>query len=119
VSSSALPRTLASWEAVALAETDVFKHSTPSLYDRYMGPLLFEPYGKHVASRLADLAPTRILETARDAAHGIVLGSPFRTEIERLGASALERATAAVEQALNAWDGAEAPMSAHVVTATR
>lgn len=57
--------------------------------------------------------------SARDAAHGIVLGSPFRAEIERLDASALERATAAVEQALSAWDGAEAPMSAHVVTATR
>jgi hypothetical protein len=25
-----------------MAETDLFKHSTPSLYDRYMGPLLFE-----------------------------------------------------------------------------
>jgi hypothetical protein len=24
-----------------MAETDVFKHSTPTLYDRYMGPLLF------------------------------------------------------------------------------
>jgi ubiquinone/menaquinone biosynthesis C-methylase UbiE len=262
---------------IALAETDVFKHSTPSLYDRYMGPLLFEPYAKHVASRIADLGPTRILETAagtgivtravaeavpaativatdinpavvefaaqqveservtvqradaqelpfedesfdlvlclfgimffpekvranaearrvlrpggryvlvtfdrlelnpvpkaagvatlfpedprymergpfsytdlgriendlraagfeaieietvelsshvsaRHAAHGIVLGSPFRAEIERLDASALERATAAVEQALSAWDGAEAPMSAHVATSTR
>ena len=40
------------------------------------------------------------LVTARDAACGIVLGSPFRAEIERLGASALERATTAVEQAL-------------------
>jgi ubiquinone/menaquinone biosynthesis C-methylase UbiE len=262
-----------------MAETDVFKHSTPSLYDRYMGPLLFEPYAKHVAERAALLRPERILETAagtgivtravsealpeativatdinpavvkfasqhlhsdrvtfqradaqdlpfddasfdlvlclfgvmffpdkvranaearrvlepggryvlvtfnrldlnpipkaageavaslfqddprymergpfsytdaglveqdlraagfesieietvelsspvttRDAAHGIVLGSPFRAEIERLDASALERATAAVEQALRAWDGTNAPMSAHIVTATR
>lgn len=36
----------------AMAETDVFKHSTPELYDRYMGPLLFEPYAKHAAERL-------------------------------------------------------------------
>jgi hypothetical protein len=57
--------------------------------------------------------------TARDAAHGIVLGSPFRSEIERLDASALERATDAVEQALRAWDGTNAPMSGHIATATR
>jgi ubiquinone/menaquinone biosynthesis C-methylase UbiE len=262
-----------------MAETDVFKHSTPSLYDRYMGPLLFEPYAKHVAERVALLRPERILETAagtgiatravseavpeativatdinpavvefaerhahservtfqqadaqdlpfddasfdltlclfgimffpdkvranaearrvlrpggryllvtfdhldmnpvpkaageavaslfpddprymergpfsyadaalveqdlraagfesidletvalsssvtaRDAAHGIVLGSPFRAEIERLDPSALERATTAVGEALLAWDGKSAPMSAHVATATR
>ena len=41
-----------------------FKHSTPALYDRYMGPLLFEPYAKVVAARAADLRPERILETA-------------------------------------------------------
>ena len=262
-----------------MVETDVFKHSTPSLYDRYMGPLLFEPYAKHVASRVAVLGARRVLETAagtgivtravteavpaaaivatdinpavvefaaqhmgservtvqradaadlpfddatfdlvlclfgimffpdrvranaearrvlraggryvvvtfdsldlnpvpkaageavgrlfpenprymergpfsytdpeqvekdlraagfdaieletvelsslvsaRDAARGIVLGSPFRAEIERLDASALERATTAVEQALGEWDGAEAPMSAHIATAIR
>jgi ubiquinone/menaquinone biosynthesis C-methylase UbiE len=257
--------------------TDVFKHSTPELYDRYMGPLLFEPYAKYVAEELRPLQPARILETAagtgivtravseavpdativatdinpavvefaaqqhhldrvrfeqadaqelpfadasfdvvvclfgvmffpdkvranaearrvlvpggryvlvsfdrlelnpipkaageavatlfpedprymergpfsytdpgvmeqdlraagfesveiervelssrvvaRDAAHGIVLGSPFRAEIERLGASALERAATAVERTLLPWDGTDAPMSAHVATA--
>jgi ubiquinone/menaquinone biosynthesis C-methylase UbiE len=260
-------------------ETDVFKHSTPELYDRYMGPLLFAPYAERVAQRVALLRPERILETAagtgivtraisealptaeivatdinpavvgfaaqhvrsegvtfqaadaqqlpfddesfdlvlclfgimffpdkvrgnaeahrvlrpggsyllvtfnrlelnpvpkaageavatlfpedprymergpfsytdtslvdkdlraagfqnieletvelsslvsaRDAAHGIVLGSPFRAEIERLDASALERATAAVQQALQPWDGVSAPMSAHLAIATR
>lgn len=266
-------------EAATMTETDVFKHSTPSLYDRFMGPLLFEPFAKHVAGRVALVRPERILETAagtgivtravgkavpaaailatdinpavvafaaaqphservtfqqadaqdlpfgdatfdlvlclfgvmffpdkvranaeaarvlrrggryilvtfndldlnpvpkaagdavgqlfpedprymqrgpfsytdrtaiendlraagfdvidvetialttrvraRDAAHGIVLGSPFRAEIERLDASALERATAAVEGALQEWDGRDAPMSAHIATATR
>lgn len=57
--------------------------------------------------------------TAREAAQGIVLGSPFRAEIERLESSALERATAAVSAALLPWDGRDAPMSAHVVIATR
>jgi ubiquinone/menaquinone biosynthesis C-methylase UbiE len=260
-----------------MAETDVFKHSTPALYDRYMGPLLFEPYAEHVAKRVAPLRPDRVLETAagtgivtravrralpgveiiatdinpavvqfaaqqfqsegvtfqaadaqqlpfadesfdlvlclfgvmffpdkvranaearrvlrpggryvivtfdrldlnpvpkaageavatlfsedprymergpfsytnpsaaekdlqaagfqkievetvelssvvsaRDAARGIVLGSPFRAEIERLDPSALERAATAVEQALQRWDGTSAPMSAHIATA--
>jgi ubiquinone/menaquinone biosynthesis C-methylase UbiE len=262
-----------------MAETDLFKHSTPSLYDRYMGPLLFEPYARYVAERVALLGSERILETAagtgiatravcdaapdativatdinpalveyaaqhvqserlrferadaqdlpfddatfdlvlcvfgmmffphkvranaearrvlqpggryllvtfdrlelnpvpkaageavatlfpedprymergpfsyadpalvendlraagfdaidletvrlsspvraRDAAHGIVLGSPFRAEIEQLGESALERAATAVARALRGWDGTHAPMSAHIVTATR
>ena len=47
--------------------------------------------------------------SARDAAHGIVLGSPFRAEIEGLYASALERATEAVERALEPWDVKDAP----------
>jgi ubiquinone/menaquinone biosynthesis C-methylase UbiE len=47
-----------------------FKHSTPALYDRYMGPLLFEPYAKMLAERTALLQPDRILETA--AGTGIV-----------------------------------------------
>src|SRR5688500_19271702 len=53
-----------------MTETDAFKHSTPELYDRYMGPLLFEPYAKLVAERSALLQPDRILETA--AGTGIV-----------------------------------------------
>ena len=262
-----------------MTQTDVFTHSTPSLYHRYMGPLLFEPYAKHVAERLVALRPTRILETAagtgivtgavhaaqphaqivatdinpavldfasqqlrservtfqradaqqlpfddesfdlvlcvfgvmffpdkvrahaearrvlhvggrylvvtfdrldrnpipeaagkavasmfrenprymergpfsytdaelvkkdlrasgfedvevetvqlasrviaRDGAQGIVLGSPFRAEIERLDSSALERALTAVTEALLPWDGRDAPMSAHIATAIR
>jgi ubiquinone/menaquinone biosynthesis C-methylase UbiE len=53
-----------------MAETDVFEHSTPALYDRYMGPLLFAPYAEHVAGRVAPLRPDRVLETA--AGTGIV-----------------------------------------------
>ena len=57
---------------------------------------------------------------ARDAAHGIVLGSPFRAEIERLGDSALERAAAAVENGSpGLGDGTNAPMSAHMAIATK
>ena len=37
-----------------------FKHSTPEQYDRYMGPLLFEPYAKAVAERAALLQPDAV-----------------------------------------------------------
>lgn len=57
--------------------------------------------------------------TARRAAEGMVLGSPFRAEIERLDPAALQRATAAVAEALLPWDGLDAPISAHIATATR
>jgi ubiquinone/menaquinone biosynthesis C-methylase UbiE len=57
--------------------------------------------------------------SARDAAQGIVLGSPFRAEIEGRGPAALDRAANAVTEALLHWDGKDAPMSAHVVTATK
>jgi ubiquinone/menaquinone biosynthesis C-methylase UbiE len=57
--------------------------------------------------------------TADRAAEGIVLGSPFRAEIERLDPSALQRATKVVADALRPWDGRDAPMSVHMATATR
>ena len=42
----------------------IFAHAAPALYDRYMGPLLFEPYAKLLAERCALLHPDSILETA-------------------------------------------------------
>lgn len=56
---------------------------------------------------------------ARDAAQGLVLGSPFRAEIERRDPSALDHALQAVSDALARWNGESAPMSAHLVTATK
>jgi hypothetical protein len=57
--------------------------------------------------------------SAGDAAQGLVLGSPFRSEIERRDSSALDRAVNAITEALRPWDGKEAPISAHVVTASK
>jgi len=54
---------------------------------------------------------------AHDAAQGFVFGSPFRSEIERRDPSALDRAADAVAQALVQWDGKDAPISAHLITA--
>ena len=48
----------------------VFAGSIPALYDRCLGPLLFEPYAEEMARRAAALAPSDILETA--AGTGIV-----------------------------------------------
>jgi ubiquinone/menaquinone biosynthesis C-methylase UbiE len=56
---------------------------------------------------------------ASDAAQGLVVGSPFRSEIERRDSSGLDRALDTVTAALGRWNGKDAPMSAHVVTARR
>ena len=56
--------------------------------------------------------------SASDAAQGLVLGSPFRSEIERRDPSALDRAVNAVTEALRPWHGKNASIAAHVVTAT-
>ena len=47
-----------------------FAGSIPGLYDRYLGPLLFQPYAQEVAGRAAALDPGRVLEIA--AGTGIV-----------------------------------------------
>lgn len=48
----------------------IFSGSIPENYDRYMVPLIFEPYAADLAARVAALAPRRILETA--AGTGVV-----------------------------------------------
>ena len=66
---------------------------------------------------LASRAPS-----AADAAKGLCQGSPMRTEIEKYGPDALDRATEAAARALYQFegpDGFDAPMSAHVVTAIK
>jgi SAM-dependent methyltransferase len=53
-----------------------FSGSIPALYDRCLGPLLFEPYARDMAGRVAAIAPRRILETA--AGTGIVTAAIVR-----------------------------------------
>ncbi len=48
----------------------LFAGSIPAIYDRFMGPLLFEPYAADVAERAKRLGAKEILETA--AGTGIV-----------------------------------------------
>jgi ubiquinone/menaquinone biosynthesis C-methylase UbiE len=54
-----------------MAKVDtVFSGSIPSLYDKYLGPVIFEPYAEDLARRLSALDPECVLETA--AGTGIV-----------------------------------------------
>lgn len=47
-----------------------FAGSIPALYDRYLVPMIFEPYATDMARRLAETKPRRVLETA--AGTGVV-----------------------------------------------
>jgi len=54
-----------------MLETDkVFAGSVPENYDRYMVPLIFEPFAADLAQRAASLSPSAVLETA--AGSGVV-----------------------------------------------
>lgn len=54
----------------------VFAGSIPAIYDRYMVPLVFAPYARLVAERVAGFRPQRILETA--AGTGVVTEAMHR-----------------------------------------
>jgi phospholipid N-methyltransferase len=47
-----------------------FSRVDPPLYDRYLGPIIFEPYAQDLANSVVDLNAERVLETA--AGTGIV-----------------------------------------------
>jgi ubiquinone/menaquinone biosynthesis C-methylase UbiE len=48
-----------------MAATDkTFAGSIPEIYDRFMVPLIFEPYARDLAGRLANVEPRNVLETA-------------------------------------------------------
>jgi len=55
----------------------VFSGSIASLYDKYLGPLIFEPYAQDLATRLSALNAERVLETA--AGTGIVTRAMVRS----------------------------------------
>src|SRR5690349_3967405 len=48
----------------------VFAGSIPQLYERYLVPLIFEPYAVDLAARVASRSPSRVLEIA--AGTGVV-----------------------------------------------
>ena len=65
------------------ASDTLFAGSIPELYDRYLVPLIFEPYAQDMARRVAALRPARVLETA--AGTGVLtraLAHALRAEAE-------------------------------------
>ena len=48
-----------------MSDTDkVFAGAIPEIYDRFLVPILFEPYAADLAARAARLQPGEVLETA-------------------------------------------------------
>jgi ubiquinone/menaquinone biosynthesis C-methylase UbiE len=67
----------------SMAETDkAFLGSIPEFYERYLVPLIFEPYARDLAARVAASKPQRILEIAAGT------GAVTRELASRLPASA-------------------------------
>jgi ubiquinone/menaquinone biosynthesis C-methylase UbiE len=95
------------------ATDKAFTGSIPALYDRYLGPLLFEPYAADLGRRLSGLAEGRVLETA--AGTGIVTRSlasilPRSVEIVAtdLNQAMLDHATAVANASRVTWRQADA-----------
>jgi SAM-dependent methyltransferase len=112
-------------EAAGNAVAALFPDDPPAYMSRgpfsYADPILIEHdllAAGFTGIKLETVALTSRV-SARAAATGLVLGSPFRAEIERRDPSALDRALDAVTAALARWDGNAAPLSAHIVTATK
>ena len=66
-----------------------FSGSMPELYDRHLGPFLFAPYARDLATRIAALRPTRVLEIAAGtgiltAAIAALLGDAEAICVQRL-----------------------------------
>src|SRR5215213_2794332 len=50
--------------APMVATDKLFAGSIPEIYDRFLVPMIFEPYAVDLAGRVAALAPNDVLETA-------------------------------------------------------
>jgi ubiquinone/menaquinone biosynthesis C-methylase UbiE len=76
----------------------VFAGSIPGLYDRYLGPLLFEPYAQDMVRRLADLKEGRLLEIA--AGTGIVTRALDRALPPKVAVTATDLNQAMLDHAM-------------------
>lgn len=91
----------------------LFAGSIPSLYDKHLGPLIFEPYAGDLARRVSERGPERVLEIA--AGTGIVtralaevLRSATRIVATDLNEPMLEHAAAHLDAPNVEWRQADA-----------
>src|SRR5258708_468849 len=91
----------------------VFAGSIPSIYDRYLGPLIFEPYAADLADRLSALDAERVLETP--AGTGIVTRALLRSLSASVGVVAsdlnqpmLDHAAERISSSRVSWQKADA-----------
>lgn len=99
---------------MAVSDVDrLFTGSIPQLYDEYMVPLIFEPYASDLASRVAMLRPSSILEIA--AGTGVVtrhltnvLPPEVRIVATDLNQAMIDRATSVGTSREVEWNQADA-----------
>lgn len=91
----------------------VFSGSIPALYDKYLGPLIFEPYAQDLAHRLSVSSVARVLEIA--AGTGIVTRALIRAMPDSVSVVAtdlnqpmLDHAAAQVSSNRVSWQKADA-----------
>jgi ubiquinone/menaquinone biosynthesis C-methylase UbiE len=101
-----------------------FSGSIPEIYERYMVPLLFEPYARDLAARLADLREGTLLETAAGtgavtrvlsaALPGVrIIATDLNEGMARVGASRVSAPNVTWQQA----DAQQLPFEAGVANA--
>jgi ubiquinone/menaquinone biosynthesis C-methylase UbiE len=111
------------------AVADLFPEQAAAFYERvpfrYFDKTQIEDDLNAAAFREVRIETVELMSrapSARDAAIALTEGTPMRSEIEKAGPDALPSATDAAEAALRQFEGPngfEAPMSAHIVTATK
>jgi SAM-dependent methyltransferase len=84
-------------EAPMHATDRAFEGSIPDVYETYLVPIIFDPYARDLAARVAALAPERVLETAAGTgavtrALGAALDDTVRLVVTDLNQPMLERA---------------------------
>jgi ubiquinone/menaquinone biosynthesis C-methylase UbiE len=91
----------------------VFAGSIPELYERYLVPLIFEPYARDLAKRVATAAPRDVLETAAGTGvltRAMAANLPAATRIVAtdLNQPMLDQAAKRLANARIAWKQADA-----------
>ena len=93
-----------------------FRYHEPAVIERDLRSAGFAQIAIETVSLMSKSA------SARDAAIALVQGTPMRSDIEAIAPGQLDAATGAAESALRQFEGPggfEAPMSAHLVLATK